>query len=51
MARGSLSKTIHWLRLAYSRNLLSNEQINRLKPLIDKLAPRLKAYLISIGHK
>jgi four helix bundle protein len=47
-ARGSLYETKHWLRRAYRRKLLSQEQINVLKPMIDELAPRLNAYLKSI---
>lgn len=51
IARGSLYETRHWLRRAYSRNLLSKEQIDRLQPIIDELAPKLNAYLNSIGTK
>jgi four helix bundle protein len=47
-ARGSLYETKHWLRRAYRRKLLSQEQISVLKPMIDELAPRLNAYLKSI---
>lgn len=50
MARGSLYETQHWLRRAYCRQLLTQEQLNRLKPIIDELAPRLNAYLNSIGE-
>ncbi|MFN5988010.1 MAG: four helix bundle protein, partial [Dolichospermum sp.] len=32
IARGSLNETRHWLRRAYKRNLLTNEEVNRLKP-------------------
>lgn len=49
IARGSLQETQHWLRRAFKRNLLTNEQIERLKPLVDKLSPSLNAYLASIG--
>lgn len=48
-ARGSLNETQHWPRRAYSRNLLTEEQVSRLKPLVDELGPRLNAYLRSIG--
>jgi four helix bundle protein len=48
-ARGSLHETKHWLRRAYQRKLLDREQIKTLKPLPDELAPRLNAYLKSIG--
>jgi four helix bundle protein len=50
IARGSLNETQHWLRRAYSRDLLAKEQVERLKPLVDELAPRLNAYLKSIGN-
>ena len=43
--RGSLYETQHWLRRAYRRKLLK-----ALKPLVDELAPRLNAYLKSIGR-
>jgi len=49
IARGSLNETKHWLRRAFKRNLLNEEQVKLLKPLIDELAPRLNAYLRSIG--
>ena len=47
-ARGSLYETKHWLRRAYRRNLLSQKQIDDLRPMLDELAPRLNAYLRSI---
>lgn len=49
IARGSLNETQHWLRRAYRRNLLTAEQVNTLKPIIDELAPKLNSYLKSIG--
>uniref|UniRef100_A0A7C4EYE7 Four helix bundle protein n=1 Tax=Desulfomonile tiedjei TaxID=2358 RepID=A0A7C4EYE7_9BACT len=49
IARGSLNETRHWLRRAFRRNLLKDEQVNLLKSLLDELAPRLNAYLRSIG--
>ncbi len=48
IARGSLYETQHWLRRAYCRNLLTSQQLDTLKPIIDELAPRLNAYLNSI---
>src|SRR5437867_9791758 len=39
VARGSLQETQHWLRRAFKRKLLTEEQIQNLKPLIDQLAP------------
>jgi four helix bundle protein len=51
VARGSLHETKHWLRRAYKRKLLDRAKIDVLKPLVDELAPRLNAYLKSIGPK
>jgi four helix bundle protein len=50
IARGSSYETQHWLRRAYKRNLLTNEQVNSLKITINELAPQLNAYLKSIGN-
>jgi four helix bundle protein len=49
IARGSLNETQHWLRRAYKRKLLATPQVERLKPIINELAPRLNAYLRSVG--
>jgi len=49
IARGSLNETKHWLRRAFNRKLIRDEQGRALKPLLDELAPRLNAYLRSIG--
>lgn len=49
MARGSLNETQHWLRRAYKRKLITQKETEILKPIIDELAPRLNAYLKSIG--
>src|SRR5256885_3334869 len=49
MARGSLRETQHFLRRAFRRKLIEEPQVKRIKPLIDELAPRLNAYLKSIG--
>ena len=51
IARGSLNETKHWLRRAYRRRLLNQEQTDLLKPLLDELAPRLNAYLKFIGSQ
>ena len=48
-ARGSLYETRHWLRRAYTRDLLTSEQVDKMKPLIDNLTPMLNSYLKSIG--
>ena len=49
IGRGSLNETKHWLRRAYKRKLLTEEQIEKLKPIISELSPKLNAYLNSIG--
>lgn len=48
-ARGSLNETKHFLRRAFRRQLLTGKQTAKLKPIVDELAPRLNAYLKSIG--
>ena len=48
--RGSLYEVKHWIRRAYRRKLLSDDQVQFLKPIMDELAPRLNAYLKSIGN-
>jgi four helix bundle protein len=49
IARGSLNETQHWLRRAYKRHLLTDKETRSLKPIIEELAPKLNAYLNSIG--
>ncbi len=49
-ARGSLNETQHFLRRAYRRKLLTTAQVKALKPVVEELAPRLNAYLKSIGR-
>lgn len=48
IARGSLCETQHWLRRAYCRQLLTQQHLDRLKPILDELAPKLNAYLNSL---
>ena len=50
IARGSLYETQHWLRRAYNRKLLTDEQIDVIKLIINELAPQLNAYLKSIRN-
>ncbi len=50
IARGSLNETQHCLRRAYTRKLLTVEQIDKLKGMINDLAPQLNSYLKSIGN-
>lgn len=49
IARGSLYEVRHWLRRAYTRKLIAEDQARQLKPVLDELAPQLSAYLKSIG--
>ena len=49
IARGSLYETKHWLRRAYKRKLLTNQEVCELKPLIDELLPSLNAYFRSLN--
>jgi four helix bundle protein len=50
MARGSLCETQHWLRRAFKRNLLTSRQVDKLKPLIDELSPKINAYLHAVSN-
>ncbi len=49
IARGSLHETQHRLRRGYKRDLLKESDVSALKQIIDELAPKLNAYLKSIG--
>ena len=51
MARGSLYETIHWLRRAYKRTLLSKDQTQKIRATITELSPKLNAYLRSIQER
>ena len=51
IGRGSLNETRHWLRRAYKRGLLTDEQVSQLRPILDELSPKLNAYLNSIGRQ
>ncbi len=50
IARGSLNETQHFLRRAFKRELLTSADVNKLKPLVDNLAPQLNSYWKSIGR-
>ncbi|MGN6643621.1 MAG: four helix bundle protein [Verrucomicrobiota bacterium] len=50
VARGSLNETQHFLRRAFRRKLLTETDIEKIKPMVEKLAPQLNAYLNSIGR-
>lgn len=51
IARGSLYETIHWLRRSVKRKLLSENQINEIKIIIDELSPKLNAYITALNKK
>jgi four helix bundle protein len=51
IARGSLFEVKHWLRRAYKRKLLTDDEIVLFQRLIDELTPKLSAYINSIGKK
>src|SRR4051794_8685871 len=51
IARGSLNETRHFLRRAFRRKLLTDKQVDALKPLIAELGPRLNAYIKAIGTR
>ncbi len=50
IARGSVNETRHWLRRAYQRGLLTDEQVAQLRPILDELSPKRNAFLNSIGQ-
>jgi len=50
MARGSLCETQHWLRRAFNRKLLTSQQIEKLKPLLDELSPKINSYLNAVSR-
>jgi four helix bundle protein len=51
IARGSLFEVKHWLRRAYRRDLLSENEVSKLQNLINELTPKLSAYINSISNR
>jgi four helix bundle protein len=51
IARGSVYETKHWLRLAFARSMLIDEDVQRLRPLMDKLPPKLNAYMKAVTRR
>ena len=51
IARGSLFEVKHWLRRAYRRDLLTENEVSKLQNLIIELTPKLSAYINSIGKR
>jgi four helix bundle protein len=50
IARGSLYETQHWLRRAFTRKLLAEEDVKRVQDLLAQLGPLVNGYLRSIGR-
>jgi four helix bundle protein len=51
IARGSLYETVHFLRRAFKRRLLTDSEVKRLQPLISELGLRPNAYLSAVGRR
>jgi len=51
ISRGSLYETKHWLRRAHARKLMSQQETDKIKPLIDELLPRLNAFINYLSKK
>jgi len=51
IARGSLFEVKHWLRRAYKRKLLSEQEVISFQELVEELTPKVSAYIKSIGNK
>ncbi len=49
IARGSLFEVKHWLRRAFKRVLLTEQEVKRFKEIVDELTPKLSAYINSIS--
>jgi four helix bundle protein len=50
ISRGSLYETLHWLRRAYLRKLLTAKETRELRSVIAELSPTLNAYLRSVSR-
>lgn len=50
IARGSLFEVKHWYLRACKRELLAEPEKEKMERLISELAPRLSAYINSIGR-
>ena len=50
ISRGSLYETLHWLRRAFKRRLLTKQQVDELVPIVKELTPKLNAYLRGVGR-
>ena len=50
IARGSLYETMHWLRRAFKRKLLTKSQTESLRRIVDDLTPALNGYWRSVSN-
>ncbi|MDY7033732.1 MAG: four helix bundle protein [Thermodesulfobacteriota bacterium] len=51
ISRGSLYETRFWLRRASKRSLVSKQQAELIRGILNELGPSLNAYLTSIGKE
>lgn len=45
ISRGSLYETKYWLRRTVARKLISQKEIESIKPLMDELLPKINAFI------
>ena len=45
ISRGSLYETKYWLRRTVARKLISQKEIENIKPLMDELLPKINAFI------
>ena len=45
ISRGSLYETKYWLRRTVARELISKKEIEKIKPLMDELLPKINAFI------
>lgn len=51
IARGSLAEVRHWLRRAHRRGLLSQASVDDLSPVLERLGPRLNAFITHLKRR
>ena len=44
-SRGSLYETKYWLKRTVARKLISNQEIEKIKPLVDELLPKINGFI------
>ena len=45
ISRGSLYETKYWLRRTVARELISKKEVEKIKPLMDELLPKINAFI------